>query len=405
MSSDGQEAQLSEANLCLLDETAETIEDHGQELVDTFRVKLAAKVPDLALFFTGGRAALIPDPVPSGKAPVEPAHQDCLYEYEYSFGDEDEWPLFVDEPLRATLEFARHVEDTRLFQPVVERIAYRHISRHVGEQHYALAGSCLLSALVDVLGPDLATEPVVGAWRQAIDVLTAMLVATESDLREQIASTEGGFAGFKEFIIVDDVAHDNGSKTFTLETAEGDSKPVPDHRGGQYVSIKVQGEDGGGLQYVTAKVSDVSTDVLCLTLYPTPEQGVRQVLNLSTGDTVNCSVPCGRFIVDSEDVEGMPNMVLAGRAEDAGMLVAVGKDLLRAGVDEVTVLVEGANNDGYVALTLAEKWLNVGVVEIITVDVLLGMNPVGVLASPALRDVVSELYEVAEDEIYIKVIE
>lgn len=232
-----------------------------------------------------------------------------------------------------------------------------------------------------------------------------MLAATEAELREQIAATEGGFEGYKDFLIVDDILHANGSKTFTLQTAEGDTKPVPEHRGGQYISLEFSGKDAAAAMFATAKVSDISTDALCFTLFPTPEPAVRHAMRLVSGDTVRCSVPCGRFLVDAEDVEGMPDMVVAGRAEDVGMLVAVGKDLLGAGVEDVTVLVEGENNDGYVAVTLAEKFLKVAVVEYVSVEILLHMQPSGVLASPSLRDVVSELYEATEEDIYIKVIE
>jgi hypothetical protein len=103
----------------------------------------------------------------------------------------------------------------------------------------------------------------------------------------------------------------------------------------------------------TGMLSDISSDHLCVTVFPCED--------------IRVSVPCGSFALDKEAVRTMDRVVVAGKATDAGAVLAVGKALAAHGVTDVTLIVEENEKFGNVA---HGQELNVKLVDKITADMI-----------------------------------
>jgi nitric oxide dioxygenase len=283
----------------------------------------------------------------------------------------------------AVVAYAKHIEDVTPIMPVVVRICHKHVSRNVRGPHYQLVGKCLLAAIGDVLGPDVATEGVMAAWKAAFASLADAFVATETGIRAAAKET-AGFEGYKEFTIAKVVEHTGGAKTFSLT---GDK--IPPHSGGQYISFELLDVPGLGKAKTTAMLSDTSSDVMTFTVFPKDgERPIAFMLDHKTGDKLRASVPCGPFRVDAAAASKLAHVTVAGGAEEAGMVAAVGQDLLKAGVRRVRLVVEG---DAECAKLVAGDAMAVETVEKMSARALITPTTDGVFAAPSLGGLVASL--------------
>ncbi len=63
----------------------------------------------------------------------------------------------------AVLNYARHIDELEALGPLVGQIVNKHVSLQVQPEHYPIVGACLLQAMREVLGADVATAPVLEA--------------------------------------------------------------------------------------------------------------------------------------------------------------------------------------------------------------------------------------------------
>lgn len=66
----------------------------------------------------------------------------------------------------AILAFASNVDNLDVLTGAIERIAARHVAKHIRPEHYPAVANALLPAIKDVLG-DAADERVLTAWGEA----------------------------------------------------------------------------------------------------------------------------------------------------------------------------------------------------------------------------------------------
>ena len=100
----------------------------------------------------------------------------------------------------ALTAFARaHATDDRAAEELgalLERIAHRHVALAVRREHYAALHECLLRALKEVLGPELAVPRCIDAWDLGLRHLCWRLAEREQQLRDaQDIATVLPFAG------------------------------------------------------------------------------------------------------------------------------------------------------------------------------------------------------------------
>jgi len=62
------------------------------------------------------------------------------------------------------LMYAKNIDRLEALGPLVGQIVQKHVSLQVLPEHYPVVGSCLLRAIREVLGAEVATDAVIEAW-------------------------------------------------------------------------------------------------------------------------------------------------------------------------------------------------------------------------------------------------
>ena len=101
-----------------------------------------------------------PDPVIEG---VMIKRLDSVYQAGRAKGP---WFKWKREPFNAdaVLMYARHIDRLEALGPLVGQIVNKHVSLQILPEHYPIVGSCLLQAIREVLGAEIATDEVIAAW-------------------------------------------------------------------------------------------------------------------------------------------------------------------------------------------------------------------------------------------------
>ena len=79
----------------------------------------------------------------------------------------------------AILAYAKNIDKLANLGPAVQRMVARHVETGVKAEHYPLVAKALLPAIRDVLGAEVATDAVLGAWGEAYWQLADILIAAE----------------------------------------------------------------------------------------------------------------------------------------------------------------------------------------------------------------------------------
>src|SRR5690606_39610138 len=77
------------------------------------------------------------------------------------------------------LMYARHIDRLQALGPLVGQIVNKHVSLQILPEHYPIVGGCLLRAIREVLGAEIATEEVIAAWAAAYQQLAAIIIGDE----------------------------------------------------------------------------------------------------------------------------------------------------------------------------------------------------------------------------------
>lgn len=134
----------------------------------------------------------------------------------------------------AILAYAENIDNLRALAPMVERIAQKHVGLQILPDHYPHVADALLGAIKAVLG-DAATEEILAAWGEAYWLLASILIAREDRIYRDLSSAEGGWSGWRTFL-VDEVRPESSVITsFVLRPTDG--RPVIRHKPGQYLTF------------------------------------------------------------------------------------------------------------------------------------------------------------------------
>ena len=88
----------------------------------------------------------------------------------------------------AILAYARNIDKLANLGPAVTRMVARHVETGVKPEHYPHVAEALLPAIRDVLGEEIATDEVLGAWGEAYWMLADILIAAEAQAYEDAAA-------------------------------------------------------------------------------------------------------------------------------------------------------------------------------------------------------------------------
>ncbi|NHC39723.1 NO-inducible flavohemoprotein [Bacillus sp. MM2020_1] len=210
---------------------------------------------------------------------------------------------------------AMYIDNLGAILPVVKQIAQKHRSLGIKPEHYPIVGKHLLLAIKDVLG-DAATDEIIDAWAQAYQVIADVFISVEAELYDETQNQQGGWEGFRNFIVDRKVVESEVITSFYLKPE--DHKNIADFTPGQYISIKLEiaGEkfthirqyslsDAPGKDYYRISVKrEAGTE--------NPDGMVSNYLHdgVNQGDILKVSAPAGDFMLDTE--KNSPVVLLSG---------------------------------------------------------------------------------------------
>ena len=138
----------------------------------------------------------------------------------------------------SVLQYARHIDDLAPLGALVGQIVHKHVSLQVLPEHYPIVGSCLLRAIREVLGAEIATDAVLEAWGAAYQQLADLLIAAEESVYAGNAQVEGGWRGVREFRIARKVVESEEISSFYLQPVDGAAVPL--YQPGQYLGLQLE---------------------------------------------------------------------------------------------------------------------------------------------------------------------
>lgn len=135
------------------------------------------------------------------------------------------------------LMYAKHIDKLDALGDLVTQIVHKHVSLQILPEHYPIVGTCLLQAIREVLGEDIATPDVIEAWKVAYEQLAAILIAAEEASYQQAEGAPGGWRGTRSFAIASRTQESNEITSFLLAPVDG--CPVIAFDPGQFIGLRV----------------------------------------------------------------------------------------------------------------------------------------------------------------------
>lgn len=198
------------------------------------------------------------------------------------------------------LMYARHIDQLDQLGNLVAKIINKHVALQILPEHYPIVGSCLLRAIEDVLGSDIATPEVLAAWGAAYNQLADILIGAEAALYDEKAAAPGGWRGAREFTLVDKREESTEVTSFYFRPV--DQGAILGVAPGQYIGLKLM-IDG---QEVRRNYSlSALPSAGCYRISVKREAGgvVSNYLHdrLQVGDTLELFPPAGDFTLTDSD--------------------------------------------------------------------------------------------------------
>lgn len=211
---------------------------------------------------------------------------------------------------------AANIDNLGAILPVVKQIAHKHRSLGIKPEHYPIVGENLLAAIKDVLG-DAATDEIIQAWADAYGVIADAFIGVEHELYQQAEQQQGGWEGFRNFVVVNKVKESSVITSFYLKPQDGLN--IRGFQPGQYITIKasIPGSENTHLRQYS--LSDApGKDYLRISvkredaIAGKPAGVVSTYLHnqVQEGDILQVSAPAGVFTLDTE--KEMPVVLLSG---------------------------------------------------------------------------------------------
>lgn len=135
------------------------------------------------------------------------------------------------------LMYAKHIDRLGELGDLVGQIIHKHVSLQILPEHYPIVGTCLLQAIREVLGPDVATDAVIEAWGVAYGQLADILIHAEEQIYAANAAANGGWRGARRFKVVEKTVESDEITSFVFAPVDGGK--VLDFLPGQYIGLRL----------------------------------------------------------------------------------------------------------------------------------------------------------------------
>ncbi|HTJ94956.1 MAG TPA: NO-inducible flavohemoprotein [Pararobbsia sp.] len=197
----------------------------------------------------------------------------------------------------AVLMYARHIDQLEQLGGLVSQIVNKHVSLQILPEHYPIVGTCLLRAIREVLGPDIATDAVIEAWGAAYQQLAQILIGAEKQVYDERAAARGGWRGARAFRVARKVRESDEITSFYLQPADGGE--VLEFHPGQYIGLRVE-VDGTEHRRNYSLSSASSAREYRISVKREPQGTVSKFLHdrVSEGATLDVFPPAGDFTLE-----------------------------------------------------------------------------------------------------------
>jgi nitric oxide dioxygenase len=138
----------------------------------------------------------------------------------------------------AVLMYAKFIDRLDALGPLVGQIVNKHVALQILPEHYPIVGSCLLQAIREVLGSEVATDEVIDAWAGAYQQLANLLMGIEETMYSEREQAEGGWRGGRQFRLAKKVVESEEITSFYFVSADGGA--LMDFEPGQYIGLRVE---------------------------------------------------------------------------------------------------------------------------------------------------------------------
>jgi nitric oxide dioxygenase len=198
------------------------------------------------------------------------------------------------------LMYAKHLDRLEGMGNLAAQIVNKHVSLQVQPEHYPIVGGCLLRAIREVLGAEVATDAVIEAWGVAYGQLADILIGAERSVYDTNAQAPGGWRGARSFRVEAKVPESAEITSFVLVPADGGA--VKDFAPGQYLGLKlsIDGEEVRRNYSLSAAPNGRSYRI---SVKREVEGQVSGFLHdrVKVGDTIDLFPPAGEFTLPEGD--------------------------------------------------------------------------------------------------------
>jgi len=198
------------------------------------------------------------------------------------------------------LMYARHIDQLDQLGDLVAKIINKHVALQILPEHYPIVGGCLLRAIAEVLGEEIATPEVIAAWGAAYGQLADILIGAESSIYDQKEAAPGGWRGAREFIVANKVQESAEIVSFYFEPA--DKGQVLAAEPGQYIGLQLflDGEEIRRNYSLSARPSNTQYRI-SVKREPGGRASNHLHDNLHVGDSIQLFTPSGEFVLADND--------------------------------------------------------------------------------------------------------
>lgn len=251
----------------------------------------------------------------------------------------------------AVLQYARHIDNLGALGALPAQIIQKHVALQILPEHYPVVGTCLLRAIREVLGAEIATDAVIEAWGAAYWQLANILIGAEGAEYDRLAEAPGGWRGARPFRLTRKQVESAEIVSFYLEPVDGG--PVIRFQPGQYLGIKLQ-IDGQEVRrnYSLSQKADGRT----LRISVKREKGgvVSNHLHdkVQVGDVLDVFPPAGEFVMAQSEA---PLALISGGIGITPTL-AMAETALAAGDRDVTFIHYARNGDVHAFGDVIDSW-------------------------------------------------
>jgi len=209
----------------------------------------------------------------------------------------------------AILAYASNIENLAALAPAVERIAQKHVGLQILPEHYPHVGEALLGAIKAVLG-DAATPEILAAWGEAYWFLANILIAREDNIYHDLAAADGGWTGWRDFVVEDVRPESEIITSFILRPRDGGN--VIRHKPGQYLTfwLDIPGQPPVKRNYSISDAPSGKTYRISVKREPTGLASGWLHDDASAGTVLKVAPPAGEFFLADEPQR--PVVLLSG---------------------------------------------------------------------------------------------